>query len=780
MKKTIQLTLFLFLALLFQNCQDEEFTNEIVTEIPTNLNLNDQIFQSENFGNATTGNFIGLVKDTEGIKLENVQITIGNIVTMTDRNGMFILNTTDVFENFAYIKAKKDGYIDASRVVIPKTDGASKINIIMFKKEVIATVSSGQNSQVSTPSGALVNFSGGFITADGSPYSGNVDVVMHNIQPSSARIFAEMPGSLLAQNASNNAQSLETYGMISINLFSPSGERLNIDPESPATLEFPIYFTQNGIAPETIDLWYFDEEVGYWKEEGQAVRDGNKYVAEVTHFTWWNCDIPFDSVEFCFTASATNVDGDIPYFVIIRRVSNDQIIYSGEILGNETECGLVPRNEEISVSIYGTNGFCNTQLVHAETLGGYATDTSVNITFTENNLITNIVGIANNCIGDPITNGYMYINDSNIFSITDGVIDIGVSHCTTEVVTLQIFDYDTSQWMVADNVLLDGGNFDVGTVSSCTSTGGIYNGDVTLFSQSDVNEFGAQNFTTINGNLTIGDYQFGSNITNLTPLNLLENVDEFLTISNNPNLISLDGLSNVTSANLLVIDNNASLNSISSLSSLTSLEFGFRISNNNALTSLDGLENVNATANLNVTLVNNPVLASLDPLQSYTVANGINISNCQAISSLAPLSNLTSFSTVDLSFLPLLTSLQGLNQLTNASILRIRDVDALTDISALSNVTSASIVSIGGNDALTNLDGLENLLSVDWMLIGKDIEFDIVVNSPNTNLTNFCALQNLFTNGTYPTTTSTFSGIYIENNPFNPSIQNIIDGNCSQ
>ena len=84
--------------------------------------------------------------------------------------------------------------------------------------------------------------------------------------------------------------------------------------------------SQTGIAPETINLWYFDEENGYWKEEGQAIKDGNKYVAEVTHFTWWNCDILFDAIDFCFSISPLHTDTTIPYYVVIRRASNNQII----------------------------------------------------------------------------------------------------------------------------------------------------------------------------------------------------------------------------------------------------------------------------------------------------------------------------------------------------------------------------------------------------------------------------------------------------------------------
>ena len=118
--------------------------------------------------------------------------------------------------------------------------------------------------------------------------------------------------------------AMETYGMLSVNLFSPAGEQLNINPDFPATLTFPVDVSTPN-APTEIPLWYFDEAVGYWKEQGIATKVGNQYIAEVTHFTWWNCDLPLDYVTVCFT-----VNGSI-------TLSNHKI----EIIRNETRSNYI-------------------------------------------------------------------------------------------------------------------------------------------------------------------------------------------------------------------------------------------------------------------------------------------------------------------------------------------------------------------------------------------------------------------------------------------------------
>ena len=97
-------------------------------------------------------------------------------------------------------------------------------------------------------------------------------------------------------------------------------------------------------------------------------------------------------------------------------------------------------------------------------------------------------------------------------------------------------------------------------------------GDVHLKNQQEVNEFGANNYSGINGNLTIG-YQSGvRDITNLNPLSSLSFIDGNLDINYNDNLASLNGLNNIESINgFLHIGDNNSLANLNGLSNLNSV-----------------------------------------------------------------------------------------------------------------------------------------------------------------------------------------------------------------
>jgi hypothetical protein len=65
---------------------------------------------------------------------------------------------------------------------------------------------------------------------------------------------------------------------------------------------------------DTIPLWYYDEETGLWKEEGQGTvedRDGQLQICgEVSHFSWWNYDQPI-STHSCMQYSIESESGSV-------------------------------------------------------------------------------------------------------------------------------------------------------------------------------------------------------------------------------------------------------------------------------------------------------------------------------------------------------------------------------------------------------------------------------------------------------------------------------------
>jgi hypothetical protein len=733
---------FLFLVILIAlSCQKDDMSSQIIDE--PEQSVTDEQFAQENFGALTTANFIGKVFNESGDVLENVLITIGNKSTHTDHNGVFIVNNASVYQNFAFIKAFKNDYIIGSRTIVPSNNGVNTIEIVLLEKNIVATIASGAPSEVSLPNGSRISFLGDFIDSNDNVYNGQVAVSINYLDPNHESTYTKMPGMLFGKSESGNATTMQLYGMLGVNLYSPSGELLNLAETSAAKLRIPIS-TSTPNAPETLSISYFDEDLGYWKEEGTAIKIGNFYEADVTHFTWWEYLYKLNFAQVCYTLLNEDVLADFK-IQVVSNVSN-QVVHTGFTNNVGEGCAVFPTNEALTINIYGK---CSDDILYSQSIGPYTSDTSIEVSvpsLPSELIMSTLTGTINNCSANPLTNGYMLLFNENssspsaydVISITDGVLNYEFAYCNGETYTSIIYDLDTNQSSAVFMVTLEPETTDFGTVSVCgNQVGGTLdsNGEIiTLETQEQINAFGLQGYSKINGSFFIRENlaNGGSSIVSLAPLSSLTEVNNefnsYFNIWSNQSLNSLTGLENLTKVNgVLEIYNNDLLTSLIGLENLTTVGNHLKIQGNEALQTITQLANL-TTANHNLEIIDNPSLNSLEGLEGITVVPGD---------------------------------------------LYIRWNDDLTSLNGLNNLTIVSYhIKISQNDLLTSLDGLENLIST-----GSNSSINIGVDGsdiiPNYSLTDFCALTNLFTNGTY-------GFVEIDHNAYNPTVQDIIDGNCSQ
>lgn len=797
MKKTIFVMLVFLLAF---TCQDDDLTNEPNSENPTEQN--DTLFQQNNFGTSTSRNFIGRVINAEGQRINDAQVTIGNAIASTDHNGVFVINNASVYEKFAYVKATKSGYLTGSKAIVPTLNGSNDIVITLLEKNVIATISSGEETVVDYE-GSQIIFPGDFVDTSGNLYSGQVEVSMHYLAPNRSETFAQMPGMLFGQTEANTAVSMETYGMLGVELLGTSGESLNLAEGSPATVEFPIAEEQLGIAPNTMNLWHFDEDQGYWKEEGSATRVGEVYIAEVAHFSWWNCDLPLDYVSVCF--SLESIDGiDLSnHYVEIIRYETNQTIFGGYTNNEGQECGLFPANETVIINVYGTEE-CQEDIIHTEQVGPFSSDGVFTINIPLQNVqITTIMATVNNCNGEPLTNGYAFVfesgegfdfSNSNAIQITNGNIIYDQIFCqANNNYNIIIYDNDLGQTSgIIEDLILTSPITNLGVLSTCEQSGGVFNGNVQLLSQAEVDSFGLFGYLEINGELLIGGEGVESNITDLSALSTLNYVS-ILEIHGNNLLFDLNGVEGLTSVDELKIYHNNSLTTLQSLHNLSGDLNFMSFKGNESLLNLQGLQGISTVEYLYFNYCN---LITLEGLEGLTNIVSFDIFGSDTLESLSGLSNSIISSRVTLQVIPNLNSLEGLNiensmdivVVNNLPISSLQEISNLTQLNKLTINSCDNLVSlvdlellesvferlhIYKNSSLTSLDGLDNLVSSQEIRIGEHYNSDL--NYGNISLIDFCALQNLFTNGTY-----NIDDVYIEDNAYNPSVQDIIDGDCAQ
>ena len=474
MNKTL-LSILTIACLLFLSCSDDDDFSQInddqeitdpTEEEPITIDL------SENFGNEVSRNFIGQIVDTNQNPIPDVAIEIADITTTTDDNGVFILNEASVYENFAYIKASKPGYINGSRALIP-TEGINHIRIMLLEKNIAATIESGTSSVVTNENGASVEFDGNFINDETEEtYTGNIKVSFHYLNPEDSNMTSQMPGMLYAANADNEERMLQTFGMLAVELEGENGEKLNLAETSGATIRVPLSSALSANAPATIPLWYFDEDKGYWIEEGEATLQGNEYVGTVNHFSFWNCDIPAEAVNYCLTLE--NEEGETLANTVVSITSATYGTTYGATNESGEVCGLVPIGENLSLEVYSSyyNSDCN-EIFFTTEIGSFSQDTEETLSIeVPDELEVSVTASILNCDAALLSEGYVIIR-TGIYSfhtiyIENGELSSSFLLCN-ENYSIELEAINTNSLESSGNLsyTLTEGNNDLGSISAC-------------------------------------------------------------------------------------------------------------------------------------------------------------------------------------------------------------------------------------------------------------------------------------------------------------------------
>ncbi|WP_452232113.1 hypothetical protein [Lacinutrix sp. MEBiC02595] len=456
-KFKLLLSLMIAMGTLFTSCDPNEDNESYDPGENNEIGLD--------LGQSVQHDFMGRIVDESNAPIENVMVSIGSKMESTDANGMFIISNANVKKRQAFIVAEKPGYLKGMQSLVP-TQGTNTVRLMLVPLNVIATVSSGGDSQVNLPNGTTVKFDGAFKDENGNAYSGNVDVILYHLDPSNPDIDAIMPGNLQAENTNGEERILESYGMLNVELRGTSGQELNIADGHVAGIEMPVDPAQSSNAPSTIPLWHFDEVKGYWIEDGEATLIGGKYVGEVSHFSWWNCDAQFPTVTLCLNV----VDvANIPLSNVKVALFRSGATYPriGISNGNGEICGLIPANETMTLNIFDQCGV----VVYTTTIGPFSTDTNYGNLVLPTVSAAVITGNLVNCSSANVTNGYAGVTYGNQYAtvdVTNGSFSLSVIECASlSGFTLEGVDFDTFQTTTALPFTFN--NTNVGNIIACST-----------------------------------------------------------------------------------------------------------------------------------------------------------------------------------------------------------------------------------------------------------------------------------------------------------------------
>lgn len=422
-----------------------------------------------------TGGIAGIVVDESNQPVIGATVSSGTSTTTTDRYGAFHFRNISLSKANGAVKVIKTGYFNAYRTFVSVEGRTNNVRLKLLKKANTGNFAATSGGTIIlTGGGKLVIPATAITDAAGIAYTGTVNIAMTWIDPSSPDLANILMGDLRGIQTNGEERGLSTYGMLGVEMTGTAGQALKLASGKTAELTFPIPASLQSSAPATIDLWHFDEPTARWKQEGTATKTGNNYIAQVSHFSFWNCDAPFPLINLCMSfvgpANVPVVNSLNNLQIRIKRLVNGTYAY-GRTDYDGNLCGLVPKGETLLIEVLDQ---CN-QVIHSQNAGPFNVNTTlpaISITIPSTNNLA-ITGTVKNCAGNNVTNGAVsiYVTGGNYYSVpvTNGTFTLNLLRCGGNTVNFSItaVDYSTLQQSVPVGGSGTSGTVNVGSIQAC-------------------------------------------------------------------------------------------------------------------------------------------------------------------------------------------------------------------------------------------------------------------------------------------------------------------------
>ena len=372
--------------------------------------------------------FSGLVSDQEGNPISGALVTIGNLWTMTDINGVYFLENASVNIERAFVIVSKSEYYESSRTLTAKVNTANNLNFILTRKQEIGTFAVTAGETFGLPDGAVLEIPADVV----DDFTGEANFFANTWTITDINLSLQMPGEFIGEVENGEEKSLIPYGVIVIDAEETSGVPLEINASKTIKVSIPL---SDNNPPAIVPLWLFDEVEGIWIQKGTATLEGQFYVAEVSEFGYWAIA---DITEKVTISGTVLMDGEVVPNILmaLRNVNNGMTLFS-----NSNSRGAfnfkVAANSFVKVGIYGKH--CNEFNTSSDIQVGE--NNIEDQDFTISNGITQFSGLANDCNKEPITNGYAIVNSQTVIKLDEaGRFDNIIFDACLSNLDFQVYD----------------------------------------------------------------------------------------------------------------------------------------------------------------------------------------------------------------------------------------------------------------------------------------------------------------------------------------------------
>ena len=408
------------------------------------------------------------VKDVQGNAVAGAKITLGDVQGYTNDDGVLYLKKVEMNPS-TYLVADKTGYFHGSRRFYPSAGQTSVVRIVLMPHQLAGSIQADAGGEIEVSDDIHLDFPAGAIVGqDGQVYHGTVSVYAQPIRANDPDLSYKMPGDLVGVTEAGEQNAMASFGMVVTELRGSDGALLQVKSGSTVAMSIGLPSSLAATAPSTIPMWYFDEALGLWQEEGEATLTGNAYVAHVAHFSYWNCDANFELVKWgaTFVYEDGSTASQVEVCLTILDLNTTRCAYTNE---EGFICGMVAAGEAMLMEVKSPCG----EVIYSLQIGPYSDTTMIgpiNIP-TTNVSFSAVSGLAVDCAGDPVTNGYarIKVGEQIYYSALDevtGAFSISVMNCDESPIIVKVVDEDalkeSLQLTFAYAPILD-----AGTISVC-------------------------------------------------------------------------------------------------------------------------------------------------------------------------------------------------------------------------------------------------------------------------------------------------------------------------
>jgi hypothetical protein len=226
-----------------------------------------------------------------------VEVRLGEIMAQSDARGEFVLTLPEGSAPRLVLYFDKPGYFRAAKVLTPAEGDTLYLTQLLIPLGEPFELDTRFEGTLFNPFTLVTLPPNSLQDENAAVYTGPYKGYLCSFAPSDPRIASLMPGGdFMGLSAQNDMVYLQTYGFLGVELRDTAGRPLQLRPGYRARVAQAIEEGMCANAPSQMPLWHFDETRGYWVQEGAPATksaDNQWYEGRVSHFSFWNWDVPF-------------------------------------------------------------------------------------------------------------------------------------------------------------------------------------------------------------------------------------------------------------------------------------------------------------------------------------------------------------------------------------------------------------------------------------------------------------------------------------------------------